>query len=237
MRILLLNQTWFADELTALGHQVVSVGWRGEHFDVKLNSPLQSAMQLFEEFRSRGFVAERIVYYDDSGPMTFSGVEDLPVPTVFYSVDAHHHIAWHEYFARCFDLTLVAQKGYLERFSRSVAGAQWFPLWSSVFAEPDEEKTIPVCFRGTLDEQLHPERAHFFKRFKNFLPIDSAEGSFVEPFTKSEIVVNQAVKDDLNFRVFESMMCGPLLITPHLPQSGMEMLFREGEHYVSYLQG
>ncbi|MDD2943346.1 MAG: glycosyltransferase, partial [bacterium] len=42
---------------------------------------------------------------------------------------------------------------------------------------------------------------------------------------------------DLNFRVFESMMCGPLLITPHLPQSGMEMLFREGEHYVSYLQG
>jgi hypothetical protein len=64
-------------------------------------------------------------------------------------------------------------------------------------------------------------------------PIHIAHGNYWEIFPHAEIVVNQTVKGDLNFRVFEAMMCGALLLTERTP-NGLLDLFTDGEHLVTY---
>jgi spore maturation protein CgeB len=53
-------------------------------------------------------------------------------------------------------------------------------------------------------------------------------------YRKSRIVFNQAVRNDLNMRVFEGMAAGALMVTDTIHQNGMEDLFTPGEHLVTY---
>lgn len=45
-------------------------------------------------------------------------------------------------------------------------------------------------------------------------------------------MVNLPLKDDLNFRVFEAMSCGALLLTRRVA-NGQELLFEEGVHFAA----
>ena len=49
-------------------------------------------------------------------------------------------------------------------------------------------------------------------------------------------MINECIKGDLNFRVFEAMACGALLLTPHIG-NGLLELFQEGEELVTYPDG
>ncbi|MCB0358876.1 MAG: glycosyltransferase family 1 protein, partial [Bdellovibrionales bacterium] len=179
------------------------------------------------------FQPNRLVYLDDSGPVSVLGLESLPFPTVLYSVDSHHHANWHRCLAAMFDLVLVAQKKFMGEVSAFGTPASWFPLWAPTLIEPAEVKSVDVCFRGNLDPNLHPKRAAFFERLSRLVDIDVGTGDYRNVFCKSKIVVNQAVRDDLNFRVFETMMCGALLLTPD-DSSGLQELFTSGIHLETY---
>lgn len=233
--ILLLNHTWFTPELRALGHRVVSAGWAHPHFDLPFSrlTPLEQILAAVPE----DVRIDRVVYFDDSHALSVVGLERSPIPSVFYSVDSHHHSAWHSHVAEMFDLTLVAQRDHL---SRVAAGAEehvrWLPLWATIPLEPAATRDIGASFRGTLDPRLHPQRAEFFARLAERVPIDTASGTFADVYPRSKIVVNHSVGSDLNFRVFEAMMSGALLITPRV-ESGLFELFREGEHLVTYEAG
>jgi len=50
--------------------------------------------------------------------------------------------------------------------------------------------------------------------------------------SRCKIVLNLPLADDLNFRTFEAMSCGALLLTPKIA-NGQEVLFREGVHYAA----
>lgn len=235
LNILVLNQTWFVDELRSLGHRVVSAGWTDRDFDIQFKFPATPFNEILKTLPS-GFKPERIVYLDDSGPLSVMGLSDVNVPTLFYSVDAHHHSWWHGPFCAVFDKVLVAQKNYVDSLTRYSPDAAWLPLWAPIEIEPAAERTIDVCFRGNLDASLHPKRAKFFARLGELTNLDVKTGRYTEAFPAAKIVVNQAVKDDLNFRVFETMMCGALLLTPRV-DNGLLDLFREGKHLVCYEDG
>ena len=47
------------------------------------------------------------------------------------------------------------------------------------------------------------------------------------------MVINQTVKGDLNFRVFEAMMCGALVLTEYAG-NGLLELFEDGRHLICY---
>jgi hypothetical protein len=162
-------------------------------------------------------------------------LEALRWPSVFYSVDTHHHHAWHRVLGQLFDLTLVAQKDYLWMFTESGCNAAWFPLWVSRTVTPSETRDVSASFRGTLDGELHPQRAEFFARLAALVPIDAAGGD-IAIYGQSKIVVNEAVKGDLNFRVFEAMAAGALLVTPQIG-NGLLELFTAGEHLITYTAG
>lgn len=234
MNILLLNQDWFAPELRALGHVVRTCG-TALHLEVVLTSPLNHLEKVLAE-DLHGFVPEVIIWLDDSAPLMLLGLEDAAVPVVYYSVDSHHHHEMHARLATAFDHVLVAQRDYLPSFAESGTPAEWFPLWAPRHVEASQEKRFNLTFIGNLNRALNPARVDFFEQLEALHPIHLGHGAYWEFFPFAEIVVNQTVKGDLNFRVFEAMMCGATLLTERTP-NGLLDLFNDGEHLVTYERG
>ena len=235
LSILLLNQDWFQQELTQLGHRVVSAAWSADNADIKFERPGLSVTEVFNRLPA-GFSPDVVLYHDNSGPVAFLDIEKIEIPTVFYSIDTHHHDTWHRCFAAMFDQVFVAQKAYCNTFEPYHLNAVWVPLWVNRDLVPQEEKSIDVCFRGNLDKRLHPERAQFFEELSRHVSIDAGVGKYWNDYIRSKVVVNQSVKDDLNFRVFESMASGAALVTPS-NSSGLRDLFVEGEDLLLYESG
>lgn len=226
-----MNQDWFHAEFRAAGHQVVSVGY-GRHFEVKIPEALlhiDTVLQLLPE----GFTPDAIIAYDESAPILVRGLEECSIPTLFYSVDTHHHWYFHRYLAHVFDKTFVAQKDYVSQFAEVGIEAGWMPLWASRDSTPLAEKKYEVCFVGNMDRKLNPQRVEFFEALKQEVPIHLTLGQWWQLFPESEIVMNQTVKGDLNFRVFEAMISGSLLLTEKSP-NGLLELFEDGTHLVTY---
>lgn len=235
LSILVFNHAWLVEELRSFGHKVLSVGWSSRELDIRYESPAVPIEKILKML-PRTFVPDCLLYLDDSGPVAALDLEHAPFPTMFYSIDAHHHMHWHKHFGRLFDKVLVAQKDLVPEMQSYNSSAEWFPLWASEHLEPVEPKSIDVCFRGTLDRKLHPERAAFFERLSQLVPVDALSAPFRDAFPRSRIVVNQAVRKDVNFRVFETLMCGALLVTPEI-ENGLKDLFTPGRHLVTYRDG
>jgi len=235
LSILVLNQLWLVEELRQMGHRVVTAGWQNNGYDVQFKVP-QISVEELEALLPRGFVPDRIVYMDDSAPIGVHGLERLSIPSVYYSVDAHHHSYWHRYFGATFDLVLVAQKDYIPEFQKYNSNVKWFPLWASRIVAPQAEKSIGACFRGNLNPKWHPHRVSFFEELRKVAEIDADFGPYEEAYPRSKIVLNEAVNNDVNFRVFEALICGAMVITPEVG-NGFNDLFVVGEDLVTYPPG
>ncbi len=231
MKILLINQNWFAPELRSRGHEVLSCG-TAKHLDHVLTRPNIHIDSLLRSLPN-GFTPDRIVWHDNSAPVAILGLEDCAIPSVMYSVDTHHHHSLHAYIASSFDHILIAQKDFMSHFNVRSTPCSWFPLWASEHIEPSDQKKYGAVFVGTLNRELNPERVDFFEKLQQIAPITVMQGHFPSIFPHAEIVVNQTVKGDLNFRVFEAMMSGALLLTEQTP-NGLFELFQDDVHLVTY---
>ena len=54
-------------------------------------------------------------------------------------------------------------------------------------------------------------------------------------YTQARVVLNHAIKGDVNMRVFEALATRSFLLTPHVP--GLMDLFEDGVHLVTYKDG
>jgi hypothetical protein len=234
MRILLFNQQWFKEELTLLGHEVLSCGGEASN-DIPLNNPFVSINNILADLPP-GFIPDRLVFFDNSSPILFSGFNTTNIPKLFYSVDTHHHLFLHRMIGKCMNQVMVAQKDYINSFLPEEGSAEWLPLWASIKASPAEKKEYDAVFIGTLNPKLNPSRIEFFEELQKIVPVLCKSGHFPDYFTRAKIAINQTVKGDLNFRVFESLMCGPLLLTENI-SNGLFELFENGKHLVTYNKG
>ncbi len=239
LRILLHNQNWFVAELKALGHEVVCAGWAHEGFDLRFERLID--IDILLQRLPNGFQPNRVVYFDDSHSVSVRGLERLKIPSLFYSIDIHHHWRSHAWFSSLFDVIAVAQRDFAQRISQTNPDVpdsvvHWLPLWAPVYVNPNPEKTIDVCFRGTLQASLHPERALFFEKLGALVPVDAAEGPYTSAYPLAKIVLNQSVGREVNFRVFEAMMCGAAVVTPRV-ENGLLELFQDGVHLRTYELG
>ncbi len=234
MKVLLLNQDWFADELRSLGFEVKTAGFAfANHLEHTVSLPMLHIDRLIQTIPG-DFVPDCIVSFDNSAPITFSGLEEINIPTIFYGVDAQHHFALHRYLNEVFDYAFTAQKDFIPFYHEWEQQVEWMPLWASRYIEPNyDNKEYGAVFIGTLNKELNPERVTFFEALGEKASVLCTTGGFWEFFPKSEIVINQTVKLDLNFRVFEAMMSGSLLLTEY-SQNGLLELFEEGKHLVTY---
>ena len=230
MRIAVFNQDWFVQEWRDAGHDVQTFG---RYTHMANQPPLLSHFDTVFWGVGPGYQPDVIVIHDDSSPFTYRGFEHTDIPVLFYSVDSHHHYLMHAAFSDCADATFVAMKDYIPHFESSGSTVTWFPLWSSVYVEPQAQKLYGASFVGTLNPKLNPQRIEFFDRLKSKVDVNCLFGNWPEVFPCSEIVINQTVKGDLNFRVFEAMISGALLLTER-SGNGLNDLFTDGQHLVTY---
>ena len=234
MDILLINQDWFSKELKELGHNVCSYGfyeWLDIYSPYRLSNWFDIKQKLPE-----GFNPELVIFHDDSAPISILGLDKIDVTTIFYSVDTHHHFNFHNQLGLFFDHTFIAQKDYMPFFSDMGVKAKWLPLWASRYLEPETTKENDAVFVGTLNRELNPERVVFFEELQKICELTVMTGNFCEIFPRSKIVINQTVKKDLNFRVFETLISGAMLLTENI-DNGLSELFKDGEHLVTYEKG
>jgi hypothetical protein len=234
MRVLVLNQDWFVRDLREMGHEVLTCG-PGHHMDLRLQGPVLHIDTLLKTIEPN-FKPDVLLVLDNSCPIGFAGLDELQIPAIFYSVDTHHHASLHKLVSFVFDKTLIAQPDYKGEFDSVGAEVEWMPLWASRRVEASTEKKHGAVFVGTLNPNLNPDRVAFFDALQKEVPILCTSGDWATIFPFSELVINQTVKGDVNFRVFESMMCGPLLLTER-SGNGLFEIFKDNEHLITYEKG
>ena len=189
-----------------------------------------------EYFACVDFQPDILFITDESLPPMYSGLEKLQFPVVGYLIDSHLHLDWHRHFANVFDHCFIAQQNYFHDISQNCSRCTLLPLFASGDLSENRSRDIDVCFVGTLDAAKNPQRVRFIDAFKQCHPLTVAQGAYKELFNRSRIILNQSVWDDLNFRVFEAMACGGLLLTDSVG-NGLEDMFSDGIHLVLYEKG
>ena len=238
MKILHLGNAYFLGAFRQLGHDVK---WAGYHrtADLPLTRSLLHAKDLLAQLPSNWF-PDLIVLGDESAQPLVLGLEALPVPLVWYAIDSHIHANWHMHYAAAFDVIAVAQKDWtpVYQIDTDRQRVAWVPLFCQQSDGLDRgfTRNIPLSFVGSHNPARNPDRVNLIQRLQSRTPIVVQSGPYQELFNRSMMVLNQSVANDVNFRVFEAMACGALLITERVG-NGFDELFQDRRHCVRYEKG
>ena len=159
------------------------------------------------------------------------------VPKACYLIDTHLNLHWHVEWAKHFDYVFIAQREYLEAFraagNRSV---HWLPLGCDpeIHRQATRVKQHDVGFVGSLTSErrvalLNQIEKYFRVTYERSFWVDMADF-----FARCRVVFNNAIKNDLNMRVFEVLSTGSFLLTDAAENSGQDTLFRDKEELGVY---
>ncbi|MBT3922101.1 MAG: glycosyltransferase [Nitrospina sp.] len=175
-----------------------------------------------------------------------TGLSDIPsdlgsfdLPKVCYLIDTHIHYERHLEIAENFDFVFLAQKAYVPQMVRAgIKNVMWLPLACDpeIHAKVEVEKEFDVGFVGSIS--LTPDRRrNLLERLQkqfDLKPQRKFMNEMAEHYSKSHIIFNNAINNDLNMRVFEALCSGSLLVTDSAPGSGLDELFLDKKHLVIY---
>ena len=238
MNILLLGFPVLKSAFVECGHDVLTCTtdqtgdvWISE-FPVAIDQVLSALPQ--------GWQPDLILLMDESTEPMFLGLEVLDIPLAWYTIDSHLHLHWHRSYAAVFDFVFVAQKDYVPSYEwdRVRQVVKWMPL----FCNPSRDRFAPLpkmydlSFVGMVNDRWKPERSQLLQALSARIPIFISSGDYVTVFNRSKVVLNQCAANDVNFRIFETLACGSLLLTEKVG-NGFEELFQDRTHLVVYEKG
>lgn len=231
----------YLEVLRRLGHEPYRVGvptaiddlekgfWAEAGFAP--NTPLSALIRL------AGFDPDLFLYIEPHGLIP-PGLHEAPFPTACILCDTHTNLLIRLRLARFFDHVFLYHRNYLHCFSEHPTDhVHWLPYACDleVFRPLDVERDLDVGFVG----QLHPdtERARLIETLAQRYRVNQQRyylrTEIPSVYARSKIVLNLPLADDLNFRTFEAMSCGAMLLTRRLT-NGQELLFEEGTHYAAF---
>ena len=178
-----------------------------------------------------------------------------PSPSVYWASDTHLGFAYRLQKAREMTHVFVAQQPAVTAFAAEGVPAIWLPhavepqaynpagTFAATREAVQQAETIyrlkkwDVCFVGHLNTPLRVAFLdRMFRAFPNAWFASRRTGRSFERaadiFTQTRVVLNEAVNDDLNMRVFEVLATRSCLLTPRV--TGLDTLFQDGTHLVTY---
>ena len=167
-------------------------------------------------------------------------LQNHEIPKACYLIDTHLHTAKHKQQAKLFDYVFLAQKKFVAEFQEDEnQHVSWLPL----ACDPEihgrvenVEKEFDVGFVGTVTAS-HERRLNLLTEIQSNFHLRQDRKflrEMAEIYSKSKIVFNNAIDQDLNMRVFEALCSGSMLVTDRASGSGLEELFKDGKHFVLY---
>jgi hypothetical protein len=243
MRILTLGGKMLTDGLREYGHEVMTLGSIGT-----VHHPLDRETDFFQPAGTvretvHGLIAafrpDWILQVDNSLPLVHLGLEDVSVPKAWWAVDTHLHADWHRHYAPLFDRVFSAQLNRIATLGEYRGGVEWLPL--SFHCEPEflpwASREHDVSFVGTVDAALNPARVELLAGLASLgRSVHVVQGPYGPVYRASRAVLNQAARDDLNYRFFEAMGSGAVLITDRLTHSLRE-IGEPGRDFLVYEPG
>jgi glycosyltransferase involved in cell wall biosynthesis len=226
-RIAWVGNKYFSRHMTPLGWEIMHL-------------PAHPPLDWEGVLSSCGCMPHVVVYGDQSLPPPLLNLHAFPCPTVFVCVDSHIH-SWYPDYAQAFDLCLINLKDNIPRFqggrlpdSRII----WTPLYALPRDRPRKAvKEWDLIFVGTVDPDLTPGRHAFLREVQALVPgLHVTRGRYWELYPRARLVLNEAWRGDLNFRVFEALGCGACLLTPEVGH-GQNELFTPGKDLFTYPAG
>ncbi len=176
----------------------------------------------------------------DHGDYKFDIPSDMR-PAVFYAIDTHLPKPFKKIKgqARHYDIVFCAQKIGAERLERETkVDAQWIPLGcdSEVHKKLNIAKKYEIGFVGRDAKKFaRGKQIEILKsRYPNSFMGEMDFKQIPQIYSASKIGFNSSIINDINMRVFEIMACGCFLLTNYIKNNGLDELFEEGKHMVTY---
>ncbi len=186
--------------------------------------------------RLAGFKPDLFLYMEPNGLIP-RGLEKAPFPTACILCDAHLFLEARQNQALFFDHVFLYHRNYLRYFNVHPDGyVHWLPFACDleIFHPQECERDLDVAFVGQLSLQSRGSViATLSQRYKMNEPRYYFQEEIPVIYSRAKIVLNMPLKDDLNFRTFEAMSCGAMLLTRRV-NNGQELLFEEGKHYAAF---
>ncbi len=233
-------------------HQVVTVGptmdeeliktWNLENMhlpvrDLDIPAPYDMDLEGLLERLPRDMWPDLYLWVESIAGYFPQNLEKVRIPKACYLIDSHLKLHWHTRWARQFDHVFIAQREYLQAFrDAGNTSVHWLPLGCDpdIHRKTTSEKTHPIGFVGSLNTE---RRVQLLNRLQKRIPV-AFERCFWDDmadfFSRSTMVFNNAIKDDLNMRVFEVLSTGTFLFSDCARNSGQETLFRGDEDFGEY---
>ncbi|MBZ0264428.1 glycosyltransferase [bacterium] len=245
MKILLLNDTYFASAFRKLGHEVLTVG-PGFNSDVRFDPASATIPDLVSRLDFSPDLAMQIDSIDSR--VFFQDIHQLKIPTAYYAIDAPINEFWQQHYIHAFDRVYIDQHQQWRKWSRNgVDWLRWLPLAadSDLYHPPLEnaDRDIQLLFVGTINGQLRPKRSAIIYRLKQIVDVKVVDGGgnrstspqeVADLYRRSNIVLNELLFDGINLRTMEAMACGTVVLTER--QRGEDRLFEDLTHLVTYEQ-
>jgi hypothetical protein len=150
---------------------------------------------------------------------------------IFWSIDSHYDGVTNQHSYLCgilnIDILLNSSEQYIKYFN--VKKSYWFPN-----AYPDEliypmdiEKTFDLGFCGNDRPEIH-----YLDKFNIKKDLFVLGDDMVKSINSYKIHFNKNIRDDINYRTFETCGCKTFLLTNYTPN--LEKLFDIGKELITY---
>jgi hypothetical protein len=143
----------------------------------------------------------------------------------------------HCMLATQFDFVFLVHGQFVDDIKKINPNTFWLPVACDpeIHCAHETEKRFDIGFVGSIQpgtrrqQLLNSLASQFQLHYERCFLTEMAE-----VFSRSKIVFNEAVKNDLNMRAFEVMSTGSLLLTDMTSNTGQDILFRDGEECAVY---
>ncbi len=226
--------------LKRMGHEVITVSTPSSaNADDKVETFLGYATRTrVEELQTHLGRIDLFLYVEPLG-LVPEGMERAPFLTAAVLCDMHNDLGSRVRLARFFDHLFLYQRNYAGAFTEHPKDhIHWMPFAcdTEVIRPVSTDRDLDIAFVGKLVSETH-ERMRITKEISRRWKINPQryfpQTEIPHIYSRAKIVLNLPLKDDLNFRTFEAMSCGALLLTRRI-SNGQEVLFEEGRHYAAF---
>lgn len=151
--------------------------------------------------------------------------KQLPgIPKAYWLIDGHCNLIDHVVYAKQFDYVFCAQSWFMPIIQREVLNRVFYlPLChTQTMTEYQEmlktkvKKDIELSFIGNI-RSIHVDRKKHVQKllemYPNFFARQSNYEDTLKYLRRSKATFNCSLNNDLNFRVWEGLACGSLVVT------------------------
>jgi glycosyltransferase involved in cell wall biosynthesis len=231
--------TYLLNSFREKGINVLTIGTKEtDYVDVVKNR----TFKLRTILKQKNFNPDLLIYVEGgSTPIFPMDMDQLNFPTVWWGIDTHNDYELHLMISRIFDHSLIAQKCFVDRLSEDgIRSVTWLPLATPTFKidKAAKSETYDIAYVGSMNWDLYPEREKVYEtikaNFTNFYFGTASPEQMMKIYSRSKIVINHSLMNDVNMRIFESLGAGSLLLTNKIHNNGLEDLLTREINFDTY---